>query len=657
MAKFKKLALLCTAILGTACLATAVACNDSSSSASEGGQSTGGESVTPVVPTAAEGILPNVVSVAAGETKKYEYTATVDGSVSFDVYGDVEVSAYVGEKAEYYGAVLVKKGDKVTIDVTGKNGAAVENATFYVKETTGASYFDHLALPCVNATYTTVSKYEMNEYEEMAYTTTYYTITTTEFGVLSFESENENISIMVDYEEAKPVACYPGMSFDIEVSAVAPEEGEPAASVDLSFDVSFDTNLIFASEIEADNYILGMGVFAYTAEKDGVVKFECEEEEEGSSGAMIQWLGDIMQIDSMGPAPYAINQEIPVTAGVTNYFMLVSMSGYPVYFTYEDKEYVVPQDGSSAFPYEIKAGEDTVTTIEMEDSPVYYCYTAEKDSTLVFSSESLDFFVLIYNAKYDYVEGNIELNANVSLKAGETLTIAINSYTADDYTWKLTVTEGIEPDGFDVPFELISGTAITLNYDRSKWATQSAVFTAPADGTLTFSDITENCWVVDMNTNASYDASAETEDLSDSFSVKKGSVVTLSAEGDMSVTFTMTFTEGTVEADGSSAYKANTASATNKTTLSETVSYIYYTYTATADGTITFMSDDETPAIIRVGMSSYEYNTSYNVKAGEVITFMVVAPYGEEDYVYGEFNWNIVFTANATGVDFTSRIR
>ena len=86
----------------------------------------------------------------------------MDGSVSFDVYGDVEVSAYVGEKAEYYGAVLVKKGDKVTIDVTGKNGAAVENATFYVKETTGASYFDHLALPCVNATYTTGSKYEMN---------------------------------------------------------------------------------------------------------------------------------------------------------------------------------------------------------------------------------------------------------------------------------------------------------------------------------------------------------------------------------------------------------------------------------------------------------------------------------------------------------------
>lgn len=570
MAKFKKLAMLTMALLASATLAAAVGCDGEESSSSSPAPAPG---PAPITYETAKGILPNVVSVAANETVYYKYTATVDGSVSTTAYGDVDVIVNGGKSA------LVNKGDEVVIEVSGKDGKAVENATWYVKEGDGSSDNAPLVLSeaCeFDATITWNEDGYYNDFYAVFVPAEYnmYMVMLEQVG----DDEIEGLTINsnpAEYAFGVWKDVYPGSEESLTLSIATPDEipeGTTPADVTVSLkgyvaplktpeiqptivEVEDSTAIYAEYYYEIDEYT----IFKYTPAKDGVVTFTAP-----YGGEIIALLDLDSILANKEPEFYLDGEdylEFPATAGVPVYFMVDECHG-PLVVMYEDREYVEPvvvPDGTSTAPYAATAGTDITTNIETEGQQVFYSYTATELSTLKFTSNSADFFILNWNTENEYVQGNYALDTDVVLEKDQTITFAITSYTVGEYTWKFTVTAGVEPNGtMEYPYAITSGTAVTSTFDYN------------------------------------------------------------------------------------------------------TYSWTIYAYTATADGTITFMCDEENvPNVINTdNRMSLQLNASYNVKAGETITFLVQCPMDDSwNYVYGEYDWSLVFTANATGEDMVGRGR
>lgn len=671
MAKFKKLAMLTMALLASATLAAAVGCDGEESSSSSPAPAPA-PGPAPITYETAKGILPNVVSVAANETVYYKYTATVDGSVSTTAYGDVDVIVNGGKSA------LVNKGDEVVIEVSGKDGKAVENATWYVKEGDGSSYNAPLVLSeaCeFDATITWNEDGYYNDFYAVFVPAEYnmYMVMLEQVGDDEIEGLTIN-STPAEYVFGVWTTTNPGEEMSLTLSASTPDEipeGTTPADVTVSLkgyvaplktpdiqptivEVEDSTAIYAEYYYEIDEYT----VFKYTPAKDGVVTFTAP------YGGEISAILDLDSALAGNEPEFMLNGEdyleFPATAGVPVYFMTYECNG-PLIVAYEDKAYVAPPAaGTMDDPIALVAGENELTytqaDIDNYNTAKFLTYTATKDVTLTFTYD--DEAASVYNFAGPRNTVLVENNGTVAVKAGAEVMImhqagmdADDNYVAGDYTFTVAVADGITPDGFNVPFVITSGTAMTLTNDTMNWMYAGATFTAPADGTIAFSNV--DATVLTSGTNYGATEYSTTEAMS----VKKGSVINVYAPADDTATFTLTFTAGAVTLDGSLFLAYDAVEGANSTTITtedtnNNVYGKYYVYTATADGTITFMSDDETPAVIQVNGSPTEINGSYNVKAGDVLTITVQTPYGADGYIVDEaLTWNLVFTANATGED------
>lgn len=377
MAKFKKLAMLTMALLASATLAAAVGCDGEESSSSSPAPAPG---PAPITYETAKGILPNVVSVAANETVYYKYTATVDGSVSTTAYGDVDVIVNGGKSA------LVNKGDEVVIEVSGKDGKAVENATWYVKEGDGSSDNAPLVLSeaCeFDATITWNEDGYYNDFYAVFVPAEYnmYMVMLEQVG----DDEIEGLTINsnpAEYAFGVWKDVYPGSEESLTLSIATPDEipeGTTPADVTVSLkgyvaplktpeiqptivEVEDSTAIYAEYYYEIDEYT----IFKYTPAKDGVVTFTAP-----YGGEIIALLDLDSILANKEPEFYLDGEdylEFPATAGVPVYFMVDECHG-PLVVMYEDREYVEPvvvPDGTSTAPYAATAGTDITTNIETE---------------------------------------------------------------------------------------------------------------------------------------------------------------------------------------------------------------------------------------------------------------------------------------------------
>lgn len=692
MAKFKKLAMLTMALLASATLAAAVGCDGEESSSSSPSPAPA-PGPAPITYETAKGILPNVVSVAANETVYYKYTATVDGSVSTTAYGDVDVSVNGGKSA------LVNKGDEVVIEVSGKNGKAVENATWYVKEGDGSSMDNSVILTEACEFDATITWNETDGCYDKFYAVfvpaeyNMYMVMLEQVGDDEIEGLKIN-SNPAEYAFGVWKDVYPGSEERLTLSIATPDEipeGTTPADVTVSLkgyvaplktpeiqptivEVEDSTAIYAEYYYEIDEYT----IFKYTPAKDGVVTFTAP------YGGEITALLDLDSVLANKEPEFMLNGEgyleFPATAGVPVYFR--TDEGYgPLVVMYEDREYVEPvvvPAGTSDDPMIAVAGENTTTFTADETgwiNAVYYTYTAEKDSTVKFTSTSETLAVAqltVHPMLGREVEMPLAFDTEVIVAAGETLKVAMyfNGEIADgeesaEETWNFVVAEGVEPNGTAAfPYAITAGTAVTVEQDQMTNTWPIYAYTATADGTVTFSNITEGGEICNINNGTYYDATS-------SVKVKAGTVLYLEARAfdsswnSIACNYTLVFTAGTVIDDGSEDLPFAIAE-NNKTTFAEpaegeeAITIFYYTYTATADGTITFMCDEESvPEVVNTnGYHSLTLNVSYNVKAGETITFLVQCPKEYDSategyvYFYGEYDWSLVFTANATGEDF-----
>lgn len=417
MAKFKKLAILCTALVMSAGLATAAACAEDAPSSTPSTESSSADSSTPETSNPEDSSSEDSSEDSSGGEATTTYTVTVDAPAGVTVGGTLTAA----------------KGEDVTFTLTATNDLLIKvsGAKFVSKEvgaeTTVYTYkvegiIENMTVRVTKAYYREVETktVTVNNWSKVALTldlTPGLYVVKSSMDNTTFGDENtENFRNPFNFtvtESATPAISV--LYFD--------SNGEPDTPMEVTYSI-YEIMPIDLTNTSAGSYALLAGVDVpvsftapeagkYKLETSSAVRFKTSYDDEG-----IIATSQTVELEKDQTLEFLICGESTSEAFTFNYTI-----GIPV-----------------ATP--IALGETEVTFKPMEE--IEYSFTADKagDYTFTFvgaaAAELLDPFATeaclmfgMYDAEYDYIGYGYTASSTFALTAGQTVSVYAKFYASE----------------------------------------------------------------------------------------------------------------------------------------------------------------------------------------------------------------------------------